>query len=272
MRKILFLIFFNLFSSSLLFAQQKDTLVLVVGKQPGEYLSKRSNFFARLHKSLENVIQTTPEYFFLDNAGIKSEFVKCYFDTSFIKTIGMKDTAVLMTKRMYIKQQADFLKLNKRPFTDIVGNDAEGKPFAIHDFLGKTTLIGVNNHYIGMFFEPMYKDLDSVRQAFPDINVVMLSGAMTYEVKQAIKEQSYAFPIVPDCKEVLEANVSSNFQLPYYVVLDKNGVVQDMLFIYDSSGVFSFVDGYNFYNLKTLEKAQVKFSYFSELKKILSKK
>jgi hypothetical protein len=270
MKKIIFFLFSFIFSSNFLFAQQKDTLVLVVGKNPNEYLGKKSNFLATLEKAVLNVAETTPERFFLDNAGIKSEFLKCYFDTSIVKTVEDKELVVSMMKQRYIKQQADFLKLNKRPFTDIVGSDAEGKPFAIHDFLGKTTLVGVNNDYIGMFFEPMYKDLDSVRQAFPNVNVVMLSDAMTYEIKQAMKGQPYDFPVVPNCKDVLEANVSNNFQLPYYIVLDKKGVVKDVIFVYDSDGVFSFTDTYNVYNPKVLQKAQVGFSYFPELKKILS--
>ena len=272
MKKILFLLFFHVFLSNLLFAQQKDTLIMVVGKQPGDYLERRSNFLATLQKALNNVIKTTPERFFIDNAGIKSEFIQCYFDTSIVKTVADKDAAILMVKQRYTKQQADFLKLNKKPFIDIVGNDAEGKPFAIHDFLGKTTIIGVNNNHIRLFFEQIYKDLDSVKQAFPNVNVAMLSNAMTIEVKQAMNGKSFIFPIIPNCREVLEANISTNFQLPYYVILDKNGVVKDMLFVYDSDGIYSFKEDYNVYNLQTLQKAQTGFSYFKEIKEMLAKK
>jgi hypothetical protein len=108
MKKIIFCLFSFIFSSNFLFAQQKDTLVLVVGKNPDKYSIRPSDFFATLEKALENVVQTTPERFFLDNAGIKSEFLKCYFDTSIIKTIADKDIVIAMIKEKYVKQQADF--------------------------------------------------------------------------------------------------------------------------------------------------------------------
>lgn len=271
MKKILSLLFFHVFVSSCLFSQQKDTLVIVVGKTPKEYLKTGSDFSKTLQKALNSVIKTTPKYFFLDNTGIKSEFIKCYFDTSVIKTVADNDSAALMIKGRYTKHQADFLKLNKKPFIDIVGNDAEGKPFAIHDFLEKTTVIGVNNNYIGYFFEQIYKDLDSVKQAFPNVNVVMLNNAMTSEIKQEMKGKPFGFPIVPNCREVLEANVSTNFQLPYYIVLDKNGIVKNMLFVYDSDGFYSFKENYNVYNLQTLQKVKAGFSYFKEIKEMLNK-
>ena len=270
MKKILFLSFYIFFTTHL-FAQQKDTLTIIVGKAPGDYLEKRNDYWGRLQKVFDEIIQTTPERFFLDNAGIKSEFVKCYFDTSIVKTIADKEMATQMIKEKYAKQQADFLKLNKKPFIDIEGKDAEGKPFAIHDFLGKTTVIGVNNDYIGNFFEPMYDDLDSIKRTFPNVNVAMLTDAMTVEIKQAMREKLFTFPIVPNCKEVIDANVSRHFLLSYYIILDKNGIVKDMVFVYDSSGIYSFENSYNVYNLQTWQKAKVEFSYFSDLKKILAK-
>ncbi len=245
---------------------------MVVGKAPKAYLQRGSNFSGTLQKSLNIVIKTTPKYFFLDNIGIKSEFVKCYFDTSVIKTVAENDSAVLMIKGKYTKHQADFLKLRKKPFVNSIGNDVEGIPFETNSFLGKTTVIGVNNNYIGMFFEPMAKDLDSIKQTFSTINVVMLTEAMRSEITRAMGGKKFSFPIIPNCKELLETNVSNNFQLPYYIILDKNGIVQDMLFMYDSSGLYSFGENYNCYNLNILQKMQVGFSYFSELKKLLNGK
>ena len=270
MKKILFLSFYIFFATHL-FAQQKDTLTLIVGKKSDDYIGKSNNGFSEIENALTKIIQTTASRFFLDNAGIKSEFVKCYFDTSILKTSADKEMATQMIKEKYAKQQGDFLKINKKPFIDIEGKDAEEKPFAIHDFIGKTTVIGVNNDYIGNFFEPMYKDLDSIKRAFPNVNVAMLTEAMTVEINQAMQGKLFTFPIVPNCKEVLEANVSNHFLLPYYIILDKSGIIKDMIFIYDSSGLFSFENGYNIYNLQTWQKAKVEFSYFSDLKKIFAK-
>ena len=102
MKKILFLSFYIFFTTPL-FAQQKDTLTLIVGKKPGDYLEKRSDYWGRLQKVFDEIIQTTPERFFLDNAGIKSEFVKCYFDTSIVKTTTDKEMATQMVFYLVLK-------------------------------------------------------------------------------------------------------------------------------------------------------------------------
>ena len=120
MKKLLFFSFYIFFVSTL-FAQQKDTLTLIVGKHHSKYLGKKSNYVGTIEAELNVVIQTTPSRFFLDNAGIKSEFVKCYFDTNIVKTSADKEMATQMIKEKYAKQQGDFLKINKKIFTDIEG-------------------------------------------------------------------------------------------------------------------------------------------------------
>jgi hypothetical protein len=266
MKKILFLFF--IFYQISLFAQ-KDTLTLVVAQAPNAYTDKKGSYFKNLDNGLEKVIKTTHLIFFADNLGIKAEFVKCYMDTSVVKSEAQKEEVVEMIKRKYVAAQTDFLKINQQFFPYITGTDIEKRTFDSKAFLGKTTVVGVHSGFRNDFLEPMFHDLDSIAKAFPNVNVAMMSDAMEVEIQQTLHRQKVDFQILANAGYVCGNTLGWNYPLSYFVILDKNGKIKDMIFIYDSSGVFSFDNsgGYNVYNLEMIESVQKGYSFFQKIKK-----
>ncbi len=262
------LLFLLLFCQISLFAQ-KDTLVLVLAQPSSKYTNKKGDYFKNLGDGLDKVVKTTPFTFFADNLGIKAEFVKCYFDSSVVKSDVQKQEAIEIIKRKYVAAQTDFLKINQQFFPGITGNDIDKKSFDTKAFLGKTTIIGVHTGYSNAFLEPMFHDLDSISKAFPNVNVAMLSDAMEVEIHQKLHRQKVDFQILANAGDVCESTLGRNYPLPYFVILDKNGKIKDMEFMYDSSAVFSFDNngGYDIYNFQMIESVQKGYSFFQKIKR-----
>jgi hypothetical protein len=254
--KLVFALLFISFSSSL---AQKDTLRYVIGRAIDENPLDSTDWYMAQRAYCDSIMQRKDvATFYMPTGDIKGNPILLYMDTTFVKNEAMRQDARDFLIQKYSTAQATYFNLYTRNFPELEGNDYKSKKINTSDLLGKPMLIAVQTLPSQGFFDEIYNAIDSLHQRFlpKKFTSVILSYGFIDEVERFMEGKADHSKVIPYAGDFCNKYLMNSVLYPYYIVLDSNGVIQDIEFtdndtIYDLESNQKLLRFYNIQNINT---------------------